>query len=63
MDANYFKVEKLAEDIDSGIARPMEPFSKPILRKIQSGLLKSKFTPKGIKNFCYSVFDLKPPKK
>lgn len=57
MDSNYFNVEELKKDITLGIAKPKDPFNESVLIRIQKGLLKSKFTPIGIKNFCYTAFN------
>lgn len=61
--ANLFKTDELIKDIKLNIARPREHFNELVLEKIKKGLLTSKFTPKGIKNICLSVFNFQPPEK
>ena len=54
-DADIFKTENFVRLVKQDRAKFKEPMSPIVLKKIQDGILKSRYTPKKVKNFWQDV--------
>jgi hypothetical protein len=54
-DARLALVDDLKQRVEDGVATPHSPFEPQVLRRIQDGVQRSRFTPRGIKRYCAAV--------
>lgn len=55
-DARFTPAEPLQQGVDAGFFSDLQCCEPGVLKKIQQGLLASRFTPKRIKNYCAQRF-------